>query len=251
MLPVLQVGPLAIQLSGLLLLVGLWLGLSLTERYAPQRGVSPNNLYNLVFIVLVAGVIGARLGYVFRYPDVFLDSPLSILSPNPGLFDVWIGLVTGGIAALIYGQRKNMPLWPALDALTPLLGVMSIAMALAHLSSGVAFGAPTTLPWGIELWGARRHPTQIYHLLSAGLILAILWPGRPLLNDKPPGWYFLTFVAASAGARILIEAFRGDSLLLPGGIRTAQVIAWLVLAASLWGLTHIHQSKPEGEHTHV
>jgi len=44
---------------------------------------------------------------------------------------------------------------------------------------------------------------------------------------------FLVFIALSASARILIEPFRGDSALLTGSLRTAQVVSWLVLAASL------------------
>jgi prolipoprotein diacylglyceryltransferase len=244
MLPILNVGPLAISLPGLIVLLGLWLGLSLAERHAARFGVKTSQLYNLAIVTLVAGMIGARLAYVIRYPQAFGDSPLSILSPNYSLLDPWGGLALGLIAALIYAQRASLPFWPALDALTPMLAVMAIAVSLAQLSAGTAFGAPTTLPWGVELWGARRHPTQIYQALVAGLILAYLWPGRAGWMGRTPGRYFLTFLALSAGARLFLEAFRGDSELLPGGLRQAQALAWLVLAASLWGLHKL------GQHSH-
>ena len=38
---------------------------------------------------------------------------------------------------------------------------------LGLLLSGEAFGAPTSLPWGVPLFGAVRHPTQIYLALAA------------------------------------------------------------------------------------
>jgi len=49
----------------------------------------------------------------------------------------------------------------------------------------------------------------------------------------------LLFGALSAGAWLFIEAFRGDSVVLPNGVRVAQIAAWLVLTVSLWGLGKI------------
>ncbi len=244
MLPILQIGPLAVQIPGLVLLGGLWLGLSLAERHAAGRGVNSNKLYNLVFVLLIAGIAGARLAYVLRYPAAFTGDWLSVISLNPGLLDPWAGLAAGIIGALIYAQRAEMPLLPTLDALTPALAVTFIAMHLADLASGAAFGSPTGLPWGIELWGMRRHPTQIYAALAAGLILFALWPSRKAFLSWVPARYFLTFAALTALARLVTEAFRGDSLTLPGGFRLVQVGAWLVLALSLWGLRRLASRSP-------
>jgi prolipoprotein diacylglyceryl transferase len=241
MLPILNIGPLALQTPGLVILIGLWLGLSLAERYSARRGVPPNLLYNLVFVGLVAGVIGARLSYLARYPEAFASSPLSLLSLNPGLLDPNGGLLIAGIAGLIYAQRKGMTLWSTLDALTPLFLVMAIAVGVSHLASGIAFGAVTQAPWSIELWGARRHPSQVYEILAASGILILLWPGR-WSETAPHGRYFLLFVALSAAARLFLEAFRGDSVTLAGGWRAAQIAAWLVLAGSLWGLQRLESN---------
>jgi hypothetical protein len=40
----------------------------------------------------------------------------------------------------------------------------------------------------------------------------------------------------TALSRLVIESFRGDSMLVLGGLRLAQLIAWTVLGASLVGL---------------
>jgi len=235
MLPVLQLGPLAIQTPGLILLLGLWLGLTLVERYASRHGVPAERLYNLALTALVAGLLGARLAYALRYFSAFAASPFSLFSLNPGLLDLPAGIGLGLIAAWVYGQRKGLALWPTLDALTPGLALFGVALGLSHLASGAAFGSPTALPWGIELWGARRHPAQVYETLLAALVLWAVWPGKGLLCAPRPGARFLLFTACSAGARLFLEAFRGDSLLIAGGFRAAQVGAWVVLALSLWG----------------
>jgi phosphatidylglycerol---prolipoprotein diacylglyceryl transferase len=237
MLPILQVGPLAIPLPSILLLLSIWIGMGQAEKLAPRFKANSNDLFNLVMLGLVAGVIGARLAYAARFPDAFSSAPLSLLTPRPVMMDLAGGLFAGALAALIYGQRKKMPFWPMLDALTPALAIFAIGMALAQLAAGDGYGASTRVPWGIELWGAVRHPTQIYAALLAALIAFMIWPRKVRSNTSPdwqPGFTFLTFLALSAAARIFVEAFRGDSSLLLGSVRTAQVTGWIILAGSLW-----------------
>ena len=234
MMPVLQVGPIAIPLPGFLLILGIWLGLSLAERYAPRRGISGDKLFNLAFIAMLSGLIGARLAYVLRYPAAFASNPMDIFSRNPGLLDPWGGLWIGLLGWAIYLQRKKLPVWQTLDALTPALAVVAISLSLSHLASGDAYGAPANLPWSIELWGARRHPSQIYAFLAALVILIFLWPARKRIQSLQPGVYFLGFLALSAGAHLFLEIFRGDSQLTYLGIRTSQLIAWMALAVCLY-----------------
>lgn len=237
MLPVVQIGSLALQVPGLVLLFGLWLGLSLAERRAPRYGINPGDLYNLVFVTLVAGIAGARLAYLALYPSAFAASPSSLVSLNPGLLDPAGGAAAAFIAGMVYIQRKRLPGWPLLDALTPLLAILVIASGLANLASGDAFGAPVDLPWAIYLWGAWRHPSQVYEILAALLILVGLF-GLPVSRrmSAHPGLTFLAFLALSAASRLFLEAFRGDSLLTVWGLRTPQLAAWFLLAVALWGL---------------
>jgi prolipoprotein diacylglyceryltransferase len=242
--PVIQIGPPALQTPGLILLLGLWLGLALSERFAARTqehipALNPNTIYNLAMTGLAAGVVGARLLYILRYPSAFAQSPLSAISLNPGLLDPAGGLAGALVAVLIYGSRKQLPFWQTLDIYTPALAVFGLALGLSHLASGAAFGTPADLPWAVELWGARRHPAQVYEMIAAAFILAVVWPRRESRLDAVPGLRFLTFLALSAGARLFLEAFRGDSYLLAGGLRAAQLAAWILLTASLAGIRKI------------
>ena len=234
MLPVLQIGPLALQTPGLILLTGIWIGLWLSERHAPRHGLDASNLYNLVLVAVLFGLVGGRFFYILRYSEIFFASPRSMISINPSLFDRSGALMSGLLAALVYGGRKKLPFWPTLDALTPGLAVFGISLSLANLASGNGFGATTQVAWAIELWGAERHPSQIYESLSAALILVYILSLLRSSELRPAGYPFLVFVALSAGRRLFLEAFRGDSVLIANSIRLAQVLAWLVLAASLW-----------------
>jgi phosphatidylglycerol---prolipoprotein diacylglyceryl transferase len=251
MFPVLPIGPIALPAPSLAILVGLWLGLSLSEKHAPRFGIKASYLYNLVMLMLLTGILGARLAFIIRFPVAFSDNLASVVSLNLGLLDPIGGLFFAILAGSIYGKRKGLPFWSTLDALTPMLATFMVALGLSHLASGAAFGAPTNLPWGIDLWGTRRHPSQVYELAAATLILALLWPEHYLRRLHQPGEYFLTFLAASAGSRLFLEAFRGDSQLIFFGLRSAQAFSWVILAISLLVLYWLRRRLPEGVRTNL
>ena len=72
-----------------------------------------------------------------------------------------------------------------------------------------------------------QQPTD---LLEALLIFGIIWFRK---MDSQQGSNFLLFTALTSGARLFLEAFRGDSPLIFGDLRLAQVIAWIVLAGAI------------------
>lgn len=232
MLPVLQIGPLAVQLPGLLLLAGVWFGLTLAERSANRHAVARSDVSNLVFYALVGGVLGARLAYALRFAELYLRDPLGLLALNPNTLVISEGVLIGLLVAGVYALRRALPLWAMLDALTPGMALFAVALALAHLSSGDAFGSVTGVPWAIELWGARRHPTQIYELILALGALALV---LRLDRERPAvdGHLFLLWVAAAALSRLFVGGFRGDSVIVLEVMRRGQVAALLSMAGAL------------------
>ena len=222
----------------ILLLAALWIGLALAEKRAERHGVSMDSINSIIYYALFGYVIGGRLLYVISNYAVFLQSPLSIFSINLDLFDPVAGLMIGVIVGVAYGSRQKLPLWSTLDALAPFLATIAIGLSLSHLAAGTAFGSETDLPWGIELWNATRHPAQIYELVAALFIFALLWFRKSV---SPAGSDFLLLVALTAGTRLFLEAFRGDSTLIFGGARLAQVLAWIVLAVALFANDRIRR----------
>jgi phosphatidylglycerol---prolipoprotein diacylglyceryl transferase len=226
----------------ILIVAAIWVGLWLAEKRSKQHGIGANDLNNITFFPLLGYILGGRILFVLENISAFTQNPQSIISLNLDLFDPIGGLAIAFIVALIYGQRHKLLLWPTLDALTPLLAVSAVGLGLAHLASGSAFGKETSLPWGMQLWGATRHPSQIYEILASLLILGLL---RFPKADSLPGVRFLTFTALTSGARLFLEAFRGDSTLILGGLRVAQVVAWVILAASFFLLEKITRNAAD------
>jgi phosphatidylglycerol:prolipoprotein diacylglycerol transferase len=214
----------------ILLVAAIWIGLTLSEKRSERHGISKEQLNNITFYSLIAYVIGGRVLFALNNFSAFSQSPLSIISPNPDLFDTTSAMIVAVLTGSIYGQRQKLQLWQTLDAVTPLLAILAIGLSLSHLAAGTAFGSPTDAAWGINLWNAIRHPTQIYELIASLLIFGWLWTQK---SDSSPGIYFLIFTALTAGSRLFLEAFRGDSTLIFSEFRLAQIVAWIVLATVL------------------
>jgi phosphatidylglycerol:prolipoprotein diacylglycerol transferase len=211
----------------ILLFIATWIGLTVAEKRTERYGVSKDDLNNITYYALIAFIIGGRLSFVLQNMPAFIKSPLGIISINPDIFDPLGALAVAFIVAFIYGQRRGLLLWNTLDALTPYFAILAIGIGLSHLAAGTAFGKETDLAWGIDLWNATRHPTQIYETLASLLIFGLIWFQK---QNPRSGILFLTYAALTSASVLFIQAFRGDSTLIFNGLRQEQVIAWVALA---------------------
>jgi len=260
MLPILQIGPLTLRTPGLALLGGLWFGLELASRAGTRRGISEDHIYNLGFFTLLAGVLGARLGFVLTHFKLYtgITPPgralLSVFALSTGTETLWAGLLAASAVAVYLVHRWKLPVSALLDSYAPGIALFVIALGIANLFSGDWYGVETRLPWAITLWGASRHPTQIYLALAGLLTLGLLlrrehrvfadhMPGKRGSKAKAqvrtaqappqPGVSILTLSLMLSLTLLLIEPLRADSPVIFGNIRTWQVAALGTLVATL------------------
>ncbi len=241
-IPVLHIGRVAVQLPGLTLLLGFWGATWLAAREARRGGLKEDDVYTPALLAAVAGLVGARLGYVAAHGAAFAADPLGIvaldLSTLDGTAGVLVGLLAGGVDA----WRKKLIGARWLDALAPGAAMMIAAVSLANLFSGEAYGTPSTLPWAIMLWDTERHPVQIYEMLAALATTIVLLVA--LRRRTRPGTVTLLCVALYSGQRVFLEAFRAESWVLPGGWRVVQVVGLMALGLALVRLSYPPPTPP-------
>jgi len=237
MLPVLQLGPFAIQTHPLALLLAGWLGLTVAGKAAKRLGLDEDHVYNAGLYALIAGVVAARFAHVIVYWQAYRTQPLEIFGFNTQAFVLWPGLVAALAVGGWYVYRHKLPLLRFLDALAPgLLTGVAVASAGALLT-GRTPGAPAELPWSVNLWGVRRHPSQIYEALALlGVTVLVL---QMIRRGSAPGMPFLTALLGYGLVRWLLEPFHAESALLPGGLRTAQVVGLVLALLALWGIRRL------------
>lgn len=227
MFPILNIGPLAIQTPGLLIIIGIYISILVVEKQSKRFSLNAIDVSNLIFLYLISTIIIGRLSYVFQYSSLFFENPLSVFSLSPSLFDFTSGLILALLAALIFIQRKKLPLYRILDSLSLPLLIFLIFLFLASFASGNFYGKPSSLAWSIQLWGTTRHPLQIYYII--GLIPVIAFNIHLSKKKLPPGQLFLKSVFNLAILVVFLDFFNGDPNNLISNVNFLQIIAWLMI----------------------
>ena len=231
MIPIIEIGPLAIQAAGFFLLISFAVGTWLTAKFAESLGTNSESIENGILIILGLFLISARLGFVLQNPKIFTENPIEIISISRKTLNIYFGILVSAITTAALAQRNHLPLWPTLDTLSPLLILSVMGMHLANFANGNGFGLPTELPWGIEIWGAERHPVQIYALVllaSYLLWLLVYTKGLQQTSFMYSGILFSISVAVIAVITIFSRAFLDEKLLL-GSLDLIQLTGLLLL----------------------
>jgi phosphatidylglycerol:prolipoprotein diacylglycerol transferase len=233
MFPTINLGPLSIPAPEFILLLGFWLGSILAERNAKRFKVDPNLIEKVLWISLLAGLLGARISYIARASSAFRGNLLSIFSLNPNLLDPVGGLLISAAVGFLYVSNQRISFWAFLDSLTPFFAVSATALSLSNFASGTGFGKSTPLPWSISLWGELRHPVQIYYLIGGLVVLYIILAIKQT-DEHQTGYTFLLFISLTSGFRLFFSGFQESNILIADGIRPAQLTYWTILAISLF-----------------
>jgi prolipoprotein diacylglyceryl transferase len=137
------------------------------------------------------------------------------------------------------------------DALAPGLALAQAIGRLGNWFNQELFGAPTTLPWALEIDPAQRpegyeqfatfHPTFLYELLwNLGVVAVVVWADRRFRLGH--GRAFALYVAAYTLGRGWIEYLRIDPVNHLGPFRfnvwTSIVLFCLAAAFFWWSARH-------------
>jgi phosphatidylglycerol:prolipoprotein diacylglycerol transferase len=156
----------------------------------PQEIVS-----DFIIIVLIAGVLGARLFHILDHLDQFFADPLGMLLTRSGL-SIFGGLIFGTFAGMLCARRWRLPVTPLLDAAAPALmlgyGIGRIGCQISGDGDwGIAANMalkPDWLPswlwaqtydnniYGELIAAPGVYPTPMYETAMALLCFALLWP---------------------------------------------------------------------------
>ena len=218
---------------GFMIAVGILVGLFLARRQAALEGIDQDKIIDIVFYILVAALIGARLLFVLMNFGEYAAHPLDIVKIWQGGLVFYGGLVPGVIIALWYIKRLGLPLWQVADIFAPSLALGHAFGRIGCFLAGCCYGLPCTVPWAVTftdprtlaLQGIPLHPTQLYSALGLLLLFAFLLFLRKKKTFQ--GELFWTYLFCYAVGRFFLEFLRGDDRgsVLGGLLSTTQAIS--------------------------
>jgi phosphatidylglycerol:prolipoprotein diacylglycerol transferase len=180
-----RIGPLAVRWYGLMYLVGFlafaWLG-RLRARQA-WRGISLQDVDDLLFWGVFGVIVGGRLGYVLLYkPGEYLRHPLEILMLWHGGMASHGGVIGVIIVMWLFARSRGKSFLAVADFVVPTLPVGLAAGRLGNFINGELWGRPadpSVWPWAMifpKVDSIPRHPSQLYQFALEGVLLfVILW----------------------------------------------------------------------------
>lgn len=223
---------LPIRWYGVLISFGMVLGILLASYSCKVKGVSYDNMIDIVLIALPSAIIGARLYYVIFNLGYYTKYPQEIINIRQGGLAIHGGIIFALLAGYIYSRKKKLNFLAYTDVAAP-----SIILAQAigrwgnffnqeahggEVSSQFISHFPKFIQKGMYIDGAYYHPTFLYESIWNLFVFAILM--ILIRKIKKDGVIFFIYVGLYSLGRFIIEGLRTDSLML-GPIRVAQLIS--------------------------
>lgn len=114
-----EVFGLHISLSGILVAVAMFLGLFVTERLAKKTGQDAENYLDLAIRVVIAGLLGARIGYVLSHWEMYVYDQASVFDLGSGGYSFMGALLGGFLATIVFCRKKKISWVQVCDTAIP------------------------------------------------------------------------------------------------------------------------------------
>ena len=175
-----SIGPLALRWYGLAFAIGFIIGYNIVAKMFKHEGAPEKWLGILLTYVVVATIIGSRLGHVFFYQwDYYSQHPGEIFKIWEGGLASHGGVIGNFIAVWLFSifVTKKSVSW-TVDRLVVPVAMVAGLIRLGNSMNSEIYGGVTDLPWGFifvrDGQTLPMHPTQIYEALCYFALFGVL-----------------------------------------------------------------------------
>jgi len=244
---IVQIGPFLLTWHGLFSVLGILAAARLAQLLLRREGIGPDRVYDMAVWMVVLGIVGARVLYVWENYKLFAAGPpYKVLLLNEGGISQWGGIFGALLGGWIWCRRHRVPFLRVIDAAGPANAIGFLVGRIGDVINGEHHGTPTNLPWGVNYVNAATlgqpgrivHPEVAYEMLWCAVLLAIGLPlYRRLKKEYPEGVVGLAWLGVYAAGRFLLSFMREDSLFF--GLRQAQWAGLLMIVVAIAGIAYL------------
>jgi phosphatidylglycerol:prolipoprotein diacylglycerol transferase len=237
--PNIHLGPITLAWHGIFTAVGIFVGVWLPLRLVRAR-ISDQVATSIATWGVVGGIAGARAVHVIDQWSYYAAHPEQILAIWTGGIAIWGAAVGGVLGGLVVGIRNRLPIGFGADAAAPGIALGFAVGRIGDIINGEHHAVACEPPLGICV--GYTHPDTLGQVGPVHLVVAydMLWnlaavAGGLLLRGRglPDGLIFWLTATWYAIGRFVLGFMRINDPLYVFGLREDQLIAVLVLAASL------------------
>ena len=249
------IGHLDIYYYGIIMAFAIFCGLltilGIRKYFFPD--ILKDRIFDISFILIICGILGARLYYVLLDYKYFLKFPYEIPAVWHGGISIQGAIAAGIIAGIIYVKKHKINFFRYADLFIFGLVTGQIIGRWGNFFNSEAFGLPTNLPWKLFIPYSHRplefrsyeyfHPAFLYESLLNICIFVILYLLLTKLKTRKDGLIFFSYMILYSFARILVESIRTDSVLYIYGIPVAQIASILFILTGIIGFLYLNKQK--------
>jgi len=215
----------------------------LVGRWAPMKGIDPDDIYSIAIWGIIGGILGARFVHVIDNWGFYSGNPGQIIAIWSGGIGLWGGLLGGFFGAAAYARIFKHPVGIIADLTAPALLFVQTIGRLGDFVNGEhcakAWDNALAFVWTNPASDARVcangidvsvHPVIAYEIIFNMFALVIIWKLRDRL--KPDGMLFALYFALYSVGRFGVTFLRQDKIWAIG-LQEAQFIALIVLAITV------------------
>lgn len=165
------------SIYGLILGVCFVIGITFFQK---NNKVIPKNKENIfIYLLLISGIIGARIYSVINYWDYFSKNPIQILNLKGGGLGIIGGIIFGTIFVLIFSKINKIPFLKITNTLIPIVPLCQSIGRWGNFFNHEIYGNNNQPIWLYEsilmfilfliFFKIKKHQTGVY-LIYYGLI---------------------------------------------------------------------------------
>jgi len=236
-----KLGPFLITWHGVFAVLGILAGARLGLWLLSKDGVDVSHGADGVAWMVVVGLIGARLLYVWENYKLFAGQLGRIFLLTEGGISQWGGLFGAMVGAYIWARRAAISYWKVIDAAGAATMIGLAIGRIGDVINGEHHGTPTNLPWGVEYVNANTlgqpglvvHPEVAYEMILTLVLLAALLPFHQRLKARlPDGVLGLSYLGLYGLGRFFLSFLRTDPAVF-AGLRQAQLASLLMFVMAV------------------
>lgn len=223
--------------------IGIIAGVYSIIKFSVKNGLklqflSENSLKLFLYTLIGARVINILLNFTTYFYEFSLKNLLQVFYIWDKGLNLWGGLLAFLLSFYWICKEKDQDFFKWLDVITPAAIILLSITHIGEFFEGIAYGKPTSLPWGVNFenfqikYTVPIHPTQIYAFLyTSGIafLLIVLNKSKKVAELSKAGFIGLSGILIYNFFRFLEEFVRGDDVFQIFGIRSTSIISLLAI----------------------
>ena len=235
---------------GIMVAAGFLASLAVLQYKRAYARMTSDQIIDLSIIVVVCGIVGARIAYVIQFFDQFRGNFWRVFRIDQGGLVFYGGFILAALVIFRYVRKHKLCMSRILDICAPAMAVGHAFGRIGCFLAGCCYGRECDTPISIVFHnsdfapnGVPLLPTQLMSSAGCFILAAILFIYAR--KDRKEGTIGALYLILYSIGRAVIEFFRNDHRGAVGPLSTSQFISIFVLIIGI--IIFVIKSKAESK----